>query len=208
MLHRFRRITSDTWFALGLEFFAIVLGVLLALNVDEWREQRQIAEMNAIAVERLNDEILRNFKEIEHSVRIVEERYARLAALNVGNDGPFSEKLVLFGGFNFPDMKSSVWERMSHDPLANRIDPMYIDGANELYNQNRLIDQLSRQIFELTTSTTFHDPAQAPLTWNIVKTVMRQQIQWEREALARYEDFLHRHMPQAFNDSSNGTETP
>jgi len=197
MLHRFRRITSDTWFALGLEFFAIVMGVLFALNVDEWREQRQIEEMNAIAVERLNDEILRNYEEIERSARIVEERYARLAGLTVGTDGPFSEKLVQFGGYNFPDLKSSVWQRMGHDTLANRIDPLYIDGATELYNQNRLLDRLSDRIFDLTVSDTFHDPELAPLTWNISRTMVLQQIQWEREALARYEDFIQRHMPGA-----------
>lgn len=195
MLHRFRRITSDTWFALGLEFFAIVIGVLFALNVDEWREQRQIEETNAIAVDRLNDEILRNLEELERSARVTEERYSRLAALNVSTDGPFSEKLAQFGGYHFPDLKQSVWERMGHDSLANRIDPLYIDGATELYNQNRLLDYLSEQIFDLTVSETFHDPALAPLTWNISKTVVLQQIQWQREALARYEDFIRRHMP-------------
>ncbi|MBW3567419.1 MAG: hypothetical protein KY410_05580 [Proteobacteria bacterium] len=206
MLHRFRRITSDTWFALGLEFFAIVLGVLFALNVDEWREQRQIAEMNAIAVERLNDEILRNFEELERSARVTEERYSRLAALNVGTDGPFSEKLAQFGGYHFPDLKHSVWERMGHDTLANRIDPLYIDGATELYNQNRLLDYLSEQIFDLTVSETFHDAALAPQPWTISKTVMLQQIQWQREALARYEDFIRRHMPARTDDVMSTSE--
>ena len=200
MLHRFRRITSDTWFALGLEFFAIVVGVLLALNVDEWREQRQIAEMNAIAVERLNEEILRNYEEIERSANIVEERYARLAALSVGTESPFSEKVAQFGGYNFPDLKSSVWERLGHDSLANRIDPLYLDGATELYYQNQLLDYLSKQIFDLMVSAMFHDPALAPLTLNISKTIMLQQMQWEREALARYEDFIRRHIPGALSE--------
>ena len=203
MLHRFRRITSDTWFAMGLEFFAIVIVVLFALNVDEWREQRQIEETNALTVERLNDEILRNYEELERSARVVEERYARLAALNVGSDAPFSDKLAHFGGYHFPDLKSSVWERMGHDTLANRIDSLYIDGATELYNQNRLISHLSEQIFDLTFSETFHDPELAPLTWNISKTVMLQQIQWEREALARYEDFIRRHMPTRAADATS-----
>lgn len=197
MLHRFRRITSDTWFAMGLEFFAIIIGVLIALNVDEWREQRQIGEMNDIAVERLNEEILRNYAEIARSADIVEERYARLAALNVTTDSPFSDKMAQFGGYNFPDLKNSVWARMGHDPLANRIDPLYVDGATELYNQNQLLDHLSKQIFDLTVSAMFHDPALAPLTWNISRTMMLLQIQWEREALARYEDFIQRHMPGA-----------
>lgn len=195
MFHRFRRITPDTWFALGLEFFAIVIGVLFALTVDEWREERQIEEMNAIAVERLNEEILRNYEEIARSVAIVEERYARLAALSVGTDAPFAEKISQFTGYSVPDLKSSVWERMGHDTLANRIDPIYLDGATELYNQNRLLEQLSDEIFALTVSEKFHDPAQAPLAWNVSKFLMLQQIQWEREALARYEDFLVRHVP-------------
>lgn len=206
MLHRFRRITSDTWFAMGLEFFAIIIGVLIALNVDEWREQRQIGEMNEIAVERLNEEILRNYEEISRSANIVEERYARLAALNVTTDSPFSEKLAQFGGFNFPDLKNSVWARMGHDPLANRIDPLYVDGATELYNQNQLLDHLSKQIFDLTVSATFHDPALAPMTWNISKTMMLLQIQWEREALARYEDFIERHMPGALENTVNAND--
>lgn len=186
---------------MGLEFFAIILGVLIALNVDEWREQRQIAEMNEIAIERLNEEILRNYEEISRSADIVEERYARLAALNVTTESPFSEKLAQFGGYNFPDLKISVWERMSHDPLANRIDPLYVDGATELYNQNKLLDHLSNQIFDLTVSAMFHDRALAPMTSNISKTMMLLQIQWEREALARYEDFIRRHMPGALDNT-------
>jgi hypothetical protein len=200
MLHRFRRITSDTWFAMGLEFFAIVVGVLFALHVDEWREQRQIAEMNDIAVDRLNEEILRNYEEIGRSVRVVEERFGRLAALAVGTDAPFVERIAEFSGYNFPDLKNSVWARMEHDTLANRIDPVYIDGATELYNQNHRLELLTQAIARLTVSETFHDPVRAPLAWNVSKTLLLQQIQLEREALARYEDFVRRHIPHRLGE--------
>lgn len=194
MLHRFRRISSDTWFALGLEFFAIVVGVLFALAVDEWREERQITRMNAIAVERLNEEIRRNHAEIAASVQIIEERYARLAALAVGTDASFGERTAQFSGFNFPDLKDSVWQRVSNDRLANQIDALYIDGAAELYNQNELLDRLALEISSLMVSETYHDPARAPLALAISKRIMLQQIQWSREALARYEDFMARHL--------------
>lgn len=197
MFHRFRRISPDTWFALGLEFFAIVVGVLFALAVDEWHENRQIDEMNAIAVERLNEEIRRNYEEISANVQVIEERYGRLAAMRVGTDAPFSEKIVQFSGFAFPDLKNSVWQRLSDDRLTNRIDPAYVDGAAELYNQNRLLDGLSREFFSLMASVAFHDAKQAPLVLNISKQIMLQQIQWEREALARYEDFMRRHFDRA-----------
>lgn len=194
MLHRFRRISPDTWFALGLEFFAIVVGVLFALAVDGWRENRQIDEMNAISVERLNEEISRNREEIARSVAVIEERYARLAALNVTGDMPFSERVPEFSGYAFPDLKSSVWARLGHDTLANRIDPVYIDSATQLYNQNRLLERMNEAIFELTVSETFHDPGQAPLAWDISKSMMLQQIQWQHEALAHYDDFIARHV--------------
>lgn len=197
MLQRFRRITTDTWFALGLEFFAIMLGVLLALSVDEWREDRQIAETNAIAIERLNEEILRNYEEIGRSVTIVEERYERIAALTVTTDAPFNEMVSRFSGYYFPELKNSVWDRLGHDSLANRIDPAYIDGATELYNQNRLLEQIAHELFRLNVSETWHDAEQAPLAWNVSRTIMRQQIQVEREALARYEDFIERFIPSA-----------
>jgi hypothetical protein len=195
MLSRFRRITADTWFALGLEFFAIVLGVLFALTLDECREERQIAEMNAIAVDRLNEEIRRNYEEIRRNVAIVEERYARIAALSADVSRPFSESVPLFSAYSHPELKNSVWERMGHDTLANRIDPMYIDGATELYNQNRLLEQLSAEIFRFGVSETAHDPAQAPLALNVSKSIMLQQIQLQHAALARYEDFISRFMP-------------
>lgn len=197
MLHRFRRITADTWYALGLEFFAIVIGVMFALSLDEWREERQIAEMNAIAVERLNEEILRNYAEISRSVAVAEDRYERIASLPVDSSVAFNERISQFSGYSIPELKSSVWERMGHDTLANRIDPAYIGGATELYNQNRLLDQLSEEVFRLNVSELFHDPAQALLAWNISKSIMLQQIRREREALARYEDFISRHIPDA-----------
>ncbi len=195
MLHRFRRIAPDTWFALGLEFSAIVIGVLFALAVDEWREERQVQQINAIAVERLNDEIRRNHEEILASVQIIEERYVRLAALNVGTDMPFSEKVAQFSGFNFPDLKDSVWQRVSDDRLANQINASYIDGAAELYNQNELLDRLGMEISRLSVSEAFHDAARAPLAHAISKRIMLQQIQWSRAALARYEDFMNRYLP-------------
>ena len=111
MFHRFRRIAPDNWFALGLEFFAIVVGVLFALAVDEWHEERQIDEMNAIAVMRLNEEILRNHKEVTRNTAVIKDRYARLVAMRVDNDIPFVERVAEFAGYSFPDLKKPVWRR-------------------------------------------------------------------------------------------------
>ena len=200
MLNRFRRITSDTWFALGLEFFAILLGVLLALTMDEWREEREVAENIGVAMERLNGEILQNHEEIRSSLAITEERFARLAALRVSNEHPFSELVDDFGGFEFPDLKDSVWKRVSGDRLANRMPGDFIEAAFQLYNMNELLDSLRQEISGLTTHQNFHDPARARIAHGISMQVLRQEIIWSREALAVYDYFIQQHIDPAHTD--------
>lgn len=195
MLHRFRRITPDTWFALGLEFFAIVLGVMFALGMDEWREDREISRNTDIAVERLSEEILFNRAELRENLNFLEDNYERLAALTPANDRPFREYMREFGGYAFPSLKDSVWQRVSRDRLANYISASYIEEAFQLYNRNALLHSVETEIHHLTSGENFHDAARAKIAHGISKHLMLQQIIWTREALALYDDFIQRHIP-------------
>lgn len=205
MLHRFRRITSDTWFALGLEFFAILLGVLLALSVDEWREEREIQRNIDVAIERLNGEILENHEEIRQSLAIIEERFPKLAAVRTTGERPLSELTTEFGGFSFPDLKDSVWRRVSGDRLANRMPGDYIEAAFRLYNMNSLLDSQRLEIGDLSTHENFHDPARARIAHGIAMQILRQQIIWSREAMAVYDYFIQQHIdPDHDDDHDDG----
>ncbi|MDX1443214.1 MAG: hypothetical protein R3270_05460 [Gammaproteobacteria bacterium] len=200
MLNRFRRITSDTWFALGLEFVAIVLGVMIALTMDEWREEREIEHNIAIAMERLNDEILLNHSRLLDALPVIEERYARLAAIQVDRERSFADLVERFGGYRVPELKDSVWRRVSGDRLANRMPAGYIEAGFRLYNHNELLDSLRLEINDLMTHQNYHDPAQASIAKGISLQIMRQQIVWAREALAVYDYFIQQHIDPEHSD--------
>lgn len=198
MLRRFRKrlphISRDQGFELLLEFFAIIIGVMIALGVDEWREEREIEESNAIAVERLNEEIRQNRNELEESIAIVSDRFDKLASLNVDDRQPFREHFRDFGGFNIPDLKDSVWRRLVNDRWANRISATYIDEASLLYHRIEQLRELEREMNHHGFDESFHDPERADIAHRMSRQLMLQQIIWMREALALHEDFIDRNV--------------
>lgn len=198
MLRRFRKrlphISRDQGFELLLEFFAIVIGVIIALGVDEWREEREIEESNQIAVERLNEEIRQNRDELAESVAIVSDRFDKLAALNVDNRQPFRDYFRDFGGFNIPNLKDSVWRRLVNDRWANRISGSYLDEASLLYHRIQQLRDLEFEINRHGLDETYHDPERAKIAHRMARQLMLQQIVWMREALALHDDFVQRNM--------------
>ena len=58
-----RRVTQDVkdqnWFAVGLDFFIVVLGILIAFQITNWSEARQDRADEAIFLRDLHEDILR-----------------------------------------------------------------------------------------------------------------------------------------------------
>ena len=57
-----RRITKhvkdQNWFAVGLDFFIVVLGILIAFQITEWNERRTEAAMERVLLEGLREDFL------------------------------------------------------------------------------------------------------------------------------------------------------
>lgn len=57
-----RRLTehvkAQNWFAVGLDFLIVVLGVFIGLQVNNWNESRKQADLQAKLLERLEEEFL------------------------------------------------------------------------------------------------------------------------------------------------------
>ncbi|MDX1454633.1 MAG: hypothetical protein R3217_04170 [Gammaproteobacteria bacterium] len=199
MLRRFRKklphISRDQGFELLLEFIAIVIGVMIALAVDEWREEREIAESNDIAIARLNEEVRQNHEELLESLQIVSRRFEALAGLRVTADSPFREHFRDFGGFDFPDLNDSVWQRLLNDRWANRISASYVDEAALLYHRIGQLRELEKEMNHHTFGESFHDAASVEMAHSISRELMLKQIVLMREAVAMHEVFMERNIP-------------
>lgn len=69
-----RHVREQNWFAVGIDLAVVVLGILLAFQIDRWREQRADRTMEATYVRRLITEVERDIPTIRRSMTLAEER--------------------------------------------------------------------------------------------------------------------------------------
>ena len=100
-----------------LEIFSIVLGVLLALGVSEWQEDRRESELAAIALENVRIELESNRTTLEaiHQINTKTIEVARLDAESVqdGEDRQFIPGL---------QVSSAAWDAFLSAGISNYID--------------------------------------------------------------------------------------
>lgn len=71
-------MTKPNWQNLFLEMLMVMIGVFLALLVDEWREERQIAEIVELTESRILAEIHENHERLLNYQTRLENRFDRL----------------------------------------------------------------------------------------------------------------------------------
>jgi len=177
--------------ALFVELLVILVGVLLALVFDEWNTERTIERDLESEVLRLEEEISRNFSELEQFCSIVSSRLEGLEALGARLDQGESFALDSeFFGFPFPELVDAVWQRLSRDERSSRIDPEYIETVYTLYYANELQTEIVRSISDFVFSPTYSDPEQSDIAYSIAKRLMVQQANLTANSLVAYEQLV------------------
>ena len=72
------RSSRIPWLKLGVETFFVVLGVLLALALDEWRQGRREQEVVVLALQNIRDEIQANRAEVQRALTLHREQMGLL----------------------------------------------------------------------------------------------------------------------------------
>lgn len=99
------------WLKLGVETFFVVLGVLLALALDEWRQGRRDQEVVVLALRNIRDEIQANRTEVRRALGHHREQLRRL------------EKTPGIGVAIRPAMiRNNAWQAAQSSQAAARMD--------------------------------------------------------------------------------------
>ena len=175
---------------LMLEGFVIVLSVLVALLVEDWRSERQARTGVEEALAVLDIEVRANLEELEAFMVVVTGRHERLVALasTVDASRPFSE--YSFGGYPTPDLDVSAWARVRSDPVANRIAPERLREAFLLYDHLSYFGKLADQIFQLAFGPELFDPNDAEVSYRISEAILAQQIDYAASMVSEHRGFL------------------
>jgi len=117
---------SRTLKQMALEVFSIVLGVLLALAVSEWQENRSNAERAAVALANVRAELQSNLDLLEiiypNNKRIVE-------GITSGQDENPEDSTVIPG----VQMRSSAWQTLASTGLGNFVEYDLLIELSQLY---------------------------------------------------------------------------
>lgn len=110
----------------ALEVFSIVLGVLLALAVSEWQEQRNNKQRASMALANVRAELQSNLDLLNYihpnNFRVVE---------NIGSESESEEDETLVPGVQ---LRSSAWQTLTSTGLSNHVDYNLLIELSRLYS--------------------------------------------------------------------------
>ena len=82
-----KHVKDQNWFAVGLDFFIVVVGVFIGLQVQQWATERDTRQQEAVYIERLHDE----------TVLLINQRKDNFEKRIVNRDALLSAHRKLFG---------------------------------------------------------------------------------------------------------------
>jgi len=116
-----KHVKEQNWFAVFLDFFIVVVGILIAFQITNWNEARGEANLQSLVEKRL----IADFQFIDQELDAAVERMERQMmdveilrqAIKRGVEGPNEEKSILHAlsrGFSYPSFaqRSSTYQEL------------------------------------------------------------------------------------------------
>lgn len=172
----------------------VMIGVFLALLVDEWREERQIAEVVELTENRILSEIHENHERLLSYRENLTNRFDTLRSWreSIDPDASFREQSG-FPGIPTVSLNDAAWSRANSSDMTNFMDTTIIEEAHGLYISNRMVMDSPGPLLDLIYSPMSWDPEQTMISYNIVEDIFREAISQVEQSLEGYENFVEMH---------------
>ncbi len=143
-----KHVRDQNWFAVGLDFFIVVVGILIAFQITNWSEARSerqlesdymallVRDLKAIEVT-VKEQISKEQEVVENAkiaLKVINNRRTGLDTLDLGHSliSSFGRRTLILDSPVFSEMKSAGRLTLIQDPtLRNRI-ITYFDGLNRV----------------------------------------------------------------------------
>lgn len=111
-----------------IEFFSIVLGVMLALGLNQWRENRQYENKATVALEKVHNEIIANLNLIK---AVNENNKETLKEIELMME---ADSVVQNDFIPGVQISGNAWNALLNADVAGYIDYNILDRLSELYS--------------------------------------------------------------------------
>jgi type II secretory pathway pseudopilin PulG len=191
------------WLTLFLEMAMIIFSILLALNLESWREGRREREQARIALQNISSEIRQNRKSVLSAIPLhhkftehLQETIAKLDALE--ESGVKKEKSM---GIDFelrpPHLYQTAWQTILSTQSMKRTDYQTILTIAELYEMQRWMSLIEEKILQAMLAPGAFDPKNLPKFLTVVYMLYRDYTGLEEQLVGHYDGALKRIASQA-----------
>lgn len=169
----------------------VMIGVFLALLVDEWREERQIEQIVELTEERILSEIHANYDRLLNYQQNLNDRFERLR--NWGDriePGKSFREQSDFPGIPTVSLSDAAWARANSSDMTNYMDTDIIERAHGLYTANLIIMNGPNALLDVIYSPISWDQNQTVVSYNITEDIFREVVSQVAQSLEGYEEFV------------------
>ena len=183
-------MNKPNWRNLFLEMLMVMTGVFLALFVDEWREDRQIAEIVNLTEERILGEISENRLQLLNYQSRLRDRFEQLQSWGaVLEPGKSFREQSGFPGIPTVTLSDAAWQRANSSDITNFMENETIEQAYGLYLTNARVMESYGALLDIIYSPLAWDENSTQISFNIVNEIFRETMSQVRQSLDGYERF-------------------
>ena len=128
-----------------IEVFSVILGVLVALAVNEWRTTENNKDMGLAAYEKIVKEVERNKDKVDelllNHMEILVEIDSVIAKLKRANEE------LTFGQINFETPSTTAWEAAKLTAAVNYLEYDLVEKISSVYSTQKVYSDVSDRIF-------------------------------------------------------------
>lgn len=129
-----------------LEVFSIVLGVLLALGVSEWQEQREKGQLAKIALGNIHIELQAN----QMFLRKIHDNNIETIKLSAnGEEGEDGENAQFIPGVQ---VRSTAWDAMLSSGISSHINYLLLLELSEVYSMQSIYRETGMKLLDASMS--------------------------------------------------------
>ena len=198
---RVRRNESFPIYHLFLEIFSVLLGVLIALGVNEWRAKQASLEMTRSVLDNIRGEIFSNRAGIEADIEANEEQLSQIMdsmaelktlAAESGENGAEPTIGARFG-FSQELLSRTAWDTALLTQAVQNMDLAMMQELSGIYQLQDVYMQQGSQALELLGSLDFQEKAGTRASFRVFRFRLQTSQRIGRDLIKAYSEFLDSH---------------
>ena len=181
--------------------FPVVLGILLALMINNWNESIKEKKALSIAKTQIIQELVNNHYEC---IKIIDIQQKRNNFFTVYTDSiekysglSYSLAQLPFQGVNIPTISRTAWDATNYSGIISKIDFEELQMLTSLYQMQSIFTNVQNQLIAIVYGNNMYSPESLSSTFYSLKRLNDDFVDIARGIANAYEVYLNKYAPDS-----------